>query len=316
MVASNQLKLTALTLSLGIIASMSVNVPALAKSKAGSSKTATTTKTSAQSDEAAIRAQIVEMGKQLAAGNAALLAAIWAEDGEYVDEDGNKCSGRKQIQDRFTAVFSQDGKPQVHLLADSIKFLAPTVAIVEGKVQRDRGNQSLPDSQFSLVMVKGANGWLLSRASESPVVSRSNYDYLRQLDWIIGEWDAKGPNATVHLKAEWVPSKNFIVCKYETKKNDGTVSVDMQIVGWDPILGQPRSWHFDSTGGYGQGFWSKVNNQWVCDASGVETDGSTTKSRNIMTVKGKDTFDWTSVNRSVDGMAVGDAPALQVQRIN
>jgi len=314
MVASNHIKFAALALSLGIIVFNGVNDQAFAKSTKKKTEVTVTTK-STVGDEPAVRAQLAEMAKQLAAGNAAQLAALWAVDGEYIDEDGNRARGRKEIENRFSGLFSQGGKPQVHLAADTVKFLAPTVAIVEGTVQRDRDGQTMPDSHFSLVLVKGADGWLMSRASESPVVATSNYDYLRQLDWIIGEWDAKGSNASVHLKAEWVPSKNFIICKYETKKADGSQSVDMQVIGWDPILSQPRSWHFDSSGGYGQGLWTKSNNQWMCEASGVESDGSTTRSRNIMSIKGSNSFDWSSVNRSVDGMAVGDAAPLVVQRI-
>jgi len=313
MVASNYIKFAALALSLGITVFGGINDQAFAKSTKKKSDTSTAAK-STQGDEPAVRAQLAEMARQLAAGNAAQLAALWALDGEYVSEDGDRARGRKEIENRFSNLFAQ-GKPQVSLVADSVKFLAPTVAVVEGTVQRVRDGQTVPDTHFSLVLVKGADGWLMNRASESPMVSTSNYDYLRQLDWIIGEWDAKGANATVHLKAEWVPSKNFIICKYETKKADGSTSVDMQVIGWDPILSQPRSWHFDSSGGYGQGFWTKANNQWVCDASGVESDGSTTKSRNIMSVKGSNSFDWSSINRSVDGMAVGDASPLQVQRI-
>jgi len=210
MVASNHIKFAALALSLGIIVFNGVNDQAFAKSTKKKTEVTVTTK-STVGDEPAVRAQLAEMAKQLAAGNAAQLAALWAIDGEYIDEDGNRARGRKEIENRFSGLFSQGGKPQVHLAADTVKFLAPTVAIVEGTVQRDRDGQTMPDSHFSLVLVKGADGWLMSRASESPVVATSNYDYLRQLDWIIGEWDAKGSNASVHLKAEWVPSKNFII---------------------------------------------------------------------------------------------------------
>jgi uncharacterized protein (TIGR02246 family) len=315
MVASNHLKLAFSVLSLGIVF-LSGADPAMAKSsKKTSSQTSKSAKTSApQGDEQAIRAQLANFSKQLAAGDAAALAQLWTEDGEYEDEDGSLTKGRKEIEKRFAMVFSQDGKPQVHLAADTVKFLAPSVALVEGLVQREHDGQTRPGSHFSLVMVRGDSGWLLTRAAERSLIATSNYDYLRHFDWIIGDWGAESNAATVHMKAEWVPSKNFILCKYETKKADGAQSVDMQIIGWDPLLDQARSWHFDSSGGFGQGLWSKANNQWICDTTGVESDGSTTKSQNIISVTGADSFTWTSVNRSVDGMAVGDAPSLQVKR--
>jgi uncharacterized protein (TIGR02246 family) len=318
MVASNHLKLTALALSLGIIFCSGLNQSAYAKTaKKSSNQTTKSLKGAAPlGDEQAIRAQLVDFSKMLGTGDSKALAQLWTEDGEYVDEDGTQTKGRKAIEQRFALVFSQDGKPHVQLPADTVKFLAPTVALVEGTVQRDdEDGQTRPGSHFAIVSVKGDSGWLISRAAESTVVSTSNYDYLRQFNWLIGEWDSHNENASVHMKAEWVPSKNFILCKYETKKTAGGQSVDMQIIGWDPLLNQPRSWHFDSSGGFGQGLWSKDKNHWICDSTGVESDGSETKSRNIISVTGANAFTWSSVNRSVDGMAVGDAPSLEVQRI-
>jgi uncharacterized protein (TIGR02246 family) len=313
MVAKNHYKLAVLALSLGIAVSSGMCQAAQAKSARKSSSQAT--KSAPQGDEQAIHAELADFGKVLASGDAKGLAALWTEDGEYVDVDGTQTKGRKEIEKRFAMVFGQDGKPHVQLTADTVKFLSPNVAMVDGKVRREHDGQTLPDSSFSMVLVKGDANWLIARASESALVATSNYDYLRQFDWLIGEWSAESGSTSVHMKAEWVPSKNFILCKYETKKADGGQSVDMQIIGWDPLLEQPRSWHFDSSGGFGQGIWSKVKNEWNCDASGVESDGSTTKSRNVFVVTGPNAFTWSSVNRSVDGMSVGDVAALPVQRV-
>jgi len=316
MVASNQVKFAVLALSLGIAFSSGSSQAVQAKSaKKAAAAAAKSAKAVPQGDEQAVRAALADFSKLLDAGDAAGLSALWTEDGEYTDEDGNQTKGRKEIQQRFSMIFSQEGKPKVKLVPDSVSFLAPTVAMVEGSVQRNQEGQTRPESHFSLVMVKGDSGWLMSRASERQIVATSNYDNLRHFDWLIGDWDAQSSSATVHMKAEWVPSKNFILCKYETKKADGGHAIDMQIIGWDPVLDQPRSWHFDSSGGFGQGLWSNANNQWVCDATAVERDASTTKSRNIITVTGPNAFTWSSTNRSVDGMAVGDAPSLQVQRV-
>jgi uncharacterized protein (TIGR02246 family) len=270
-----------------------------------------------EGDVAAIQSQLINFSRILATGDAAALAALWTADGEYIDEDGATVKGRNDIQQRFALVFNENGKPQIKLISEEVKFLAPTVALIEGKAQRNREGTATSDSRFSLVMVKGEGGWLFSRVSErAAVTASSNYENLKQMEWIIGEWSAQNSSASVHMFAEWMPNKNFIVCKYDTKKANGASSVDMQIIGWDPLVEKPRSWHFDNSGGYGQGFWSKVGTQWICDASGVESDGSVTRSKNLMNVTAANGFTWSSVQRSVNGMAVGDAPALQVQRVS
>ncbi|MBU6454833.1 MAG: SgcJ/EcaC family oxidoreductase [Cyanobacteria bacterium REEB67] len=312
----------ALALGIAVVAGLAQGVGTPAFARAKKVKNVETVKTSTvvarpDGDVAAVQAQLINFSRILALGDAAALASLWTADGEYIDEDGAAVKGRDDIQQRFALVFNTNGKPQIQLISEEVKFLSPTVALVEGKVQRNREGNAISDSRFSLVMVKGEAGWLFSRVSErAALTASSNYDHLKQLDWIIGEWSAQNGNASVHMRAEWMPNKNFIVCKYDTKKANGATSIDMQIIGWDPLEEKPRSWHFDNSGGYGQGFWSKVGSQWVCDTSGVESDGSVTRSKNLMNVTGANGFTWSSVQRSVNGMAVGDASALAVQRVS
>lgn len=316
--ASTKPRMVVLAVSLGIATSFGLGSDAaLAKSAKKSSvqPRQTTKSANPQGDEQAIRDFVSKLSKLHEAGDAKGLSALWAEDCEYVDIDGTQTKGRKDLEQRFASVFAAKGIPRMQVATDSVKFLAPSVALAEGRVQREQDGQIHTDSRFSLILVRGADGWLISKASERAFVASTNYDYLKPFDWIVGNWTAQNDGTSVNLSAEWVPSKNFILCRYVTTKQTGKTSVDMQIIGWDPILNQPRSWHFDNTGGFGQGLWSKVNNQWSCEASGVESDGSTTKSRNIFLVNGPDKFSWSSQNRSVNGMAVGDAASLTVQRV-
>ena len=303
----------AAALSLGISAVS--GQPAAAKTT--TKKVVTEVKTiTVGSDTVSVKTQLVSFSTMLAAGDAAGLAAMWTPDGEYIDEDGVTLKGRSAIQDRFTKVFGEDGKPQVKLVAEDIKFVAPTVVLVEGRVEHTGDAAALTESRYSAVMVHTESGWQFSRVAERNVGATSSYDYLRQMEWLVGEWTAQNNGVTVHMRAEWLPNKNFILCRYETKKASGPNIVDIQVIGWDPIQEKPRSWSFDNSGGYGQGFWLKAGTQWICDSQGVENDGSVTHSRNILNITSPTAFTWSSVHRSVNGMAVGDAPALEVQKVS
>jgi len=66
-------------------------------------------------------------------------------------------------------------------------------------------------------------------------VAQSNYDKLRDLEWLVGEWNAERDGVSLKMKAEWVQDRNFISCKYDVKKANGTEAIDMQVIGW--ILG-------------------------------------------------------------------------------
>ena len=75
----------------------------------------------------------------------------------------------------------------------------------------------------------------------------------------------------------------------------------MQIVAWDPVAQQIRSWVFDSDGGFGEGTWSQKGNAWHVQLVGTLADGGTSSSVNIITHIDNNTFTWQSVNRVVDG---------------
>jgi hypothetical protein len=80
--------------------------------------------------------------------------------------------------------------------------------------------------------------------------------------------------------------------------------VDMagiQIIGWDPIAKQIRSWVFDSDGGYAEGKWTRVGERWQIQQTGVLPSGSKTSAVNVMTPVDNDSFTWAAVSRELDG---------------
>ena len=75
----------------------------------------------------------------------------------------------------------------------------------------------------------------------------------------------------------------------------------MQIIGWDPVAKQIRSWVFDSDGGFSEGKWTHKGNRWIIQQVGTIPDGGKSSAVNIIKQIDHDSFTWQSIERSVNG---------------
>lgn len=310
-------------IALGII-SIAVPTESFAAKSKNKSKEASqeqksqTSRQSALSDESSVKAQIALLGKSLAEGDVKTLCGLWTPDGDYIAVDGSLCKGRAALEKRFNGIIADDGKPQLELVPDSVRFLGSDVALSEGVVRRKNGVEGpQPETRFSIVFTKQDGNWLIYRASETALAAvPDNSEPLKALSWIIGEWSAENNGGSVHMSAQWAANHNFIVCNYLTKKSaDATALESRQVIGWDPRTEQPISWHFDTTGGFGYGNWTKKDKQWLVEATGVDHDGSTTTSTNILSEADPNSFSWQSVDRKINGLAFNDTTPLKVHRV-
>ncbi|MBY0358346.1 MAG: nuclear transport factor 2 family protein [Candidatus Obscuribacterales bacterium] len=293
--------------------SISLGLPVMSKS---SRPVKETTTVQIKGDESAVRAQLAVLRNCVNNGDAKTMASLWTEAGRYIDDEGSQFVGHAALEKTFIDVFQQSGKPQVEIVADSIRFPAKNVALVEGIVKRKDGVNLIPSSRHSMVFEKQNGLWLISSATETSILNREQaVKPLQDLQWLIGNWSADRKDAAVNLKVEWTPDHNFICCKYEVKKPNETPQTETQIIGWDPINQRPVSWMFDASGGFGQGTWTKQKNQWIVETAGVERNGSLTDSTNLYNALDANNFSWQSVNRHVNGVAVADLVPLKVQRV-
>lgn len=321
MIASKTSSTTKLALTLLCISILQVS-PAMspiadAKSKKKSQNTSMPVANQSSDDEAQVRGQIANLSRALEVADAKALASIWTEDGNYVTDAGMEYKGRAALEKRFGDVFTSEGKQLVDFVTGSARLLSPGVMLVEGVVRRKGSpSEADPETRYSIVFVKRGDSWLISTASERPFATASAGNPLQALSWMIGSWSAEKDGGFVHMKAEWAANNNFITCTYETKKSAKDATVDSrQVIGWDPRTGQPVSWHFDSSGGFGHGDWLKKDNQWLVKATGVDRDGDITSATNVISENGPNSFSWQSVDRSVNGVVFGDTAALNVQRV-
>jgi len=262
-------------------------------------------------DEEAVRKATADFIKVVEKGDAKAVAASWTEDGEYIDDAGTTIRGRAAIEAAYAKAFAKKKNVKVEMTVESIRFPSKDTAIEEGYAKSYKGDSEQPTaSRYSVLHVREGGRWLMALLREWPDEGVS----LRDLDWLIGTWEAKTDEAEVRTTYEWDAKKNSIRCHITIKGKGRNVS-GTQVLLKDPRTGQLRSWLFDDDGGFGDGAWTRDGKRWVITATGVQADGGELTATNILTPVNRDTFTWQSTERTLDGEELANVPPVKVRRV-
>lgn len=269
-----------------------------------------------ESDELAIRETSRQLVEAFDQHDAAAIGALWAEDGDYIDETGEVYSGREAIMDEFDRYFTRNQGRTLRLCVDSIRFITPEVAIVDGTSEVDPPPDGAPVvGRFTSMRVKRDGKWLCAAVRESAVDIPSNYEHLRPLEWMVGEWLDEDEGASIRTSVGWSRNKNFLIRQFTVNTTDRPIMSGTQRVGWDSDRQQIKSWVFDSAGGTGEGYWLVDGDRWVVRSSASLRDGSPASATHIVTKIDDDTFTWQSRNRVIAGEAQPDVEEVRVVRL-
>ncbi len=249
--------------------------------------------------------------KAYLAGDAKAMAAHWTENGEYFADDATVLRGRAEIEKTYAELFAKKGgHSEAHIEITSIRFPSKDTAIEEGFFKVRTGKEAHKTSKYTVLHVREDGKWLMAMVREWPSEGIS----VRDLDWLIGAWEAKKDDTEVHTTYTWWGDKSFIRADISIKQKDA-VREGFQMIGKDRSTGQIRSWTFDKEGSFGEATWSHDGKKWTMDSAGVLEDGSVLAATNILTRIDQDTFTFQSVERSVGGEAIADIPPVRVTRV-
>jgi uncharacterized protein (TIGR02246 family) len=268
-------------------------------------------------DEAAIRKNAETYVAAYNKHDAKAVAAMWSPDAVYMDPStGDAAVGQEEIEKVFTDILAALGDGKIEVTVDSVEFVSPNVAIENGTVRVIRPNEEPEETLYSAVNVKRDGKWLLDRVTEEEPATPppSSYEQLKELEWMMGSWIDQDENATIQTDCEWTKNQNFINRSFAVVVGDQVDLAGMQIIGWDPVAKQIRSWIFDSDGGFAEGKWTRKGDRWLIQTSGTLPDGSRSSAVNIMTRVDDDSFTWQSVQREVDGDILPNVDEVLVVR--
>ena len=275
-----------------------------------------TTAADQSADDATIRKAVQSYVAAYNRADAKALAAMWSPEAVYTNPlSGEQVVGREEIERQFDAIFAEATGAKIKATTNSVQFISPGVAIEHGTASVVRSNQEPEISEYSAVYVKREGEWLLDRVTEEGVpVVMSNYDQLKELEWMIGTWVDQDDQARIETTCQWTKNRNFMTRMFSLSVRDRMEMAGMQIVGWDPAAKKIRSWVFDSDGGFGEGVWSKKDRSWHIQTTGTLQDGSKSSSTNIIRYLDDNTFTWQSINRVAGGEMLPNVDEVVVVR--
>jgi uncharacterized protein (TIGR02246 family) len=250
-------------------------------------------------------------------GDAKALATFWTPDGDYTDEAGKHLKGREAIEKAFKEFFAENKGLKLRINSDALRFVTPDVAVEDGTTEVISPDGGPPSrARYTIVHAKFNGQWFLASVRDAPSAAPTNYEYLRGLEWAIGDWvdDAnKGDIAKVSFN--WSDNQNFIVSTFSTSFKNVAIAGGTQWIGWDPVAKHIRSWTFDAHGGFGEGTWAKDGNKWTIKSHVVLQDGKKLTATNIVSVIDENTIGWQSKERTLDGQALPDIKEVKMKRV-
>jgi uncharacterized protein (TIGR02246 family) len=247
-------------------------------------------------------------------GDAKAMAALWAPEGEYVGPDGDTVKGRDAIQKDYAEFFEKNRKARIELFPETVRRFGPHTALAEGSLKLYLPGEKEPgESRYSVLYVRGDDGWEMATVREW-VPDPATLVSLKDVEWLIGDWAAKGEGGEVSVHYGWDEAHTYMRGQYTIKRDGKAASSGMQVLARDPAGGL-RSWVFDSSGEFGESSWAREGNRWVLTATGTLPDGSATTATNILIPLGRDVFTWQSVERTAGGVDVPDLAPVKVRRV-
>lgn len=264
--------------------------------------------------EAGIKAITTEYTKAFNAADATAAANLWTANGEYEGPDGQIYTGREAIAKSLAEFFKENPKIQADIRVESVKLLAGGLANAVGVVSiKAPGRDAVTESKYNALHVFEDGVWRTASVREwvpDPTIEVT----LQQLDWLVGEWKAKGPGGTIKMVFAWDQAKTFLEGKYTISNQDKVISSGNQILGRNPEGGL-RSWTFDSSGTTSEAIWVKDETRWVCEGTGQLADGTEISSVNVMIPLTSDKFTWQTTERTINGVEVQGLPPVKVTRV-
>ncbi|MFO1092407.1 MAG: SgcJ/EcaC family oxidoreductase [Planctomycetaceae bacterium] len=266
-------------------------------------------------EEESVRQAAIQFVEAYNAHNAKALAGLFGPQARMEDEDGEVIEGRQAIEQAYAEEFAESPKTSISLDVGSLKFLTPDVAVEEGAVEIFPDGETLTArSHYLAVHLKKDGAWRIisSRSVAREVIS--NYDRLRELEFLIGEWIDEGNDSVVEYTARWDDNKSYLLSEFQVIEDGEITMKGSQRIGWDPQAKTIRSWVFDSNGGFGEGLWQFVDGAWQARATGVSADGQSSTATRTYTQIDHDHIVVGTRDRIVDGEKLPDLEITLTRR--
>lgn len=267
--------------------------------------------------EAEVRKASADYVAAMTAGDLDPILAFWANDADYIAEDGTITRGKPAIAELFKSCLPWPKGTKFEGKINSLRPLRGEIVLEDGTLTATEPDGSTGSNRYALVWTKADGKWLLSSVRDLPGdvtdVPSAPFPQLQALQGLVGEWAEDGAEAGITMKCRWAENKAFLLMDFTVKRAGKDPLTVSQRVGWDPLNGTIRSWVFDSEGGFGEGDWERNGRAWTVSAAGVLPDGGTGSATLRYEIQNENSFVWRATNREVDDQPLDDVDVKYVR---
>ena len=266
-------------------------------------------------DRLAIEKSTQELIQAFDKRDASAIAAHWIEEGEFIHNDSEPIRGRAEIEKGYAEFFkSLKARPKLEIQSEGLRFPTADMAVTETTLRlRNEEGEIVASGRQNTVLLRQSAQWKLAIVREWDRDTGLDVS-LKQLQWLIGTWQAASEERQVTLSYEWDQNQAFIVGKFTVKDGSRIIESGMQMIGKDNAKGVIRSWVFQSDGGFGEEVWTREGRKWSVEVHGVRADGKVLAATNLYIQVDPDTLSWQAVSQNLDGVPLADAAPIQVTR--
>lgn len=246
------------------------------------------------------------------------IAKLWTENAVYVNEENVRIQGRDKILKEYENLFRDQPDVKMSVQIDSIRALSADTAIEEGRtalLPQPVGEPRVM-SQYTAIHVRTEQGWQIADLRDTQVVVPPDTGNLKDLQWLVGTWEAETANGTLDLRFQWLgkTTQNYLIKNHSVTLKDGTVTNGLEVIGVEPGGQQIVSWIFSSDGSHSMSSWHPNEDGWVAQHQGLLADGTETSATNTLLRKDDKTVLWRSENRVVGDTKLPDLPEITIRR--
>ncbi len=164
-------------------------------------------------DEQAIRKDVEEYSAAYNKGDIEAAGRHWTDDAEYINDEGKTTKGRDAIVSLFKRGRVARKGNTFKATVQSVRILKPDVALEDGTVILTGPDGTPEKTRFTAVLLKSEGKWRISRVQDLPSVADSEeptpYQKLKQLEWLVGEWQDEEKDTNIHMTCRWAPVEAF-----------------------------------------------------------------------------------------------------------
>lgn len=252
-----------------------------------------------------------------AKGDVAALLSFYTDDAEYTSDAGRTFSGRAALEACLKQAFVNNKGAKLAISTDSVKSIAPEVLAQKGATVLTTADGESAESLFTAIYVKKDGKWKISQVVETPAPDIAPAERLAELAWLVGSWEEADKDAglTIRSNYQWARGGSYLSRNISVKRGSESVLEGWQIIGWDPVAGNIRSWTFDGEGGYSEGTWTREGRRWLVRDLGYSADGNRTSSEQTITQLSDKSYSWQSGNRTLNGEPLPSIDRIEINRV-